>query len=49
MYDDYLAFLEPRPRLHRVLAPNGSLYLHGPSRGTLLGCCSTRSSGARTS
>jgi len=29
VYDDYLAFLEPRLReLHRVLAPNGSLYLH---------------------
>jgi site-specific DNA-methyltransferase (adenine-specific) len=28
-FDDYLAFLEPRLReAHRVLAPNGSLYVH---------------------
>ena len=29
VFDDYLAFLEPRLRaLHRLLAPHGSLYLH---------------------
>ena len=29
LFDDYLAFLEPRLReLHRVLAPHGTLYLH---------------------
>jgi site-specific DNA-methyltransferase (adenine-specific) len=29
LYDDYLAFLEPRLReLHRVLSPTGSLYFH---------------------
>jgi len=29
MFDDYLAFLEPRlVEAHRVLAPHGSLYLH---------------------
>jgi site-specific DNA-methyltransferase (adenine-specific) len=29
LFDDYMAFLEPRLReAHRVLAPNGTLYLH---------------------
>ena len=29
LFDDYLAFLEPRLReAHRVLAPNGTLYFH---------------------
>ena len=32
-FDDYLAFLEPRLReIHRLLAPNGSLYLHLDAR-----------------